>query len=671
MSKPLNRFILLGDTHTCEEEREHWAETWSDINALKPDAVLMLGDLTAQWMGEDRGLKLAMDIFKDCNAPWHSIIGNHDLQGIDFDNDRDNLNNVLNHLGRETPYFSIDIGMFTVIGLSNTVHRDNEVSTQELTTGDEQLEWFEAEVKKKSTRPIIVLSHAPILGSDLLNMPELHVVVGNCYMNQNKRPGRFMKTIFENPNILFWFSGHSHLSHIYDRSITSRLGCHFVHCGIVSRKQSRDGNNHTRVFDIYDDHFEIRTLDHSMREIDDELEYRENTSIEACLKYRQSIFGKRHVPRGLSNSSQKAVASAPELKLMWISDLHISGSLYPTQKRIIDWCRYEASMNAIDGLVLGGDMVQNGSKEDLEAFLKYFSQNIPIYILCGNHEGSVIQPEGFPNAVVIAEDTVSLPGLPENIVFLCQPNDSRCDEHFEFIEKVKGDHLFVFAHHPIGKRFANKFKSRNITWICGHTHEAEINQFENVKVVISAASDPIKVRKSNPEILMIGMTGPNIWIDRLHLPNKRFYPERLNNAVYGLSTPKAIGETGESWLQIPAQQLHTVKNYCGNISLRLETMPVEEALNLVSQLPVAVKHICIQFDKVPESTVFEDTKLSAEGREFVQKYLSLAEMCIAGNMGAKIITNLLNEERIKYLFGEDQSRYLIEIQEKDLRSVID
>src|SRR6056300_1037104 len=51
--------------------------------------------------------------------------------------------------------------------------------------------------------------------------------------------------------------------------------------------------------------------------------------------------------------------------------------------------------------------------------------------------------------------------------------------------------------------------------------------------------------------------------------------------------------------------------------------------------------------------------------------LTLAEMCIAGNMGAKIITNLLDEERIKYLFGEDQSRYLIEIQEKDLRSVID
>src|SRR5210317_539112 len=51
--------------------------------------------------------------------------------------------------------------------------------------------------------------------------------------------------------------------------------------------------------------------------------------------------------------------------------------------------------------------------------------------------------------------------------------------------------------------------------------------------------------------------------------------------------------------------------------------------------------------------------------------LAIAEMCMAGTLGAKISTNLTGPERIKYLFGEDQSRYLIEIQEKDLRSVID
>jgi phosphoribosylformylglycinamidine (FGAM) synthase-like enzyme len=46
-------------------------------------------------------------------------------------------------------------------------------------------------------------------------------------------------------------------------------------------------------------------------------------------------------------------------------------------------------------------------------------------------------------------------------------------------------------------------------------------------------------------------------------------------------------------------------------------------------------------------------------------------MCIAGDMGAKINTNLLDEERIKFLFGEDQSRYLIEINQKNLQSLIE
>ena len=631
MSKRLNRFIILGDTHTCEEEREHWSETWSDINALKPDAVLMLGDLTAQWMGEDKGLQLAMDIFKDCNAPWHSIIGNHDLQGTDFDNDQDNLQNVLSHLGRETPFFSVDIGVFTIIGLSNTVHRENKVSTQELTTGDEQLEWFKAELKRNSSRPIIVLTHAPILGSDLLNMPELHVVVGNCYMNQNNRPGDLMKIVKENPNILFWFSGHSHLSHIYEHSITARLGCHFVHCGIVSRKQSRDGNNHTRVIDIYDDHFEIRTLDHSIREIDEQLEYRENVSIENCLKYRESIKEKRYVPRCLNNSSQKADPSAPDLKLMWISDLHISGSLYPTQKRIIDWCRHEASLNAIDGLILGGDMVQNGSKEDLELFLKYFSQNFPIYkiyILCGNHEGSVIQTEGYRNVVVIDKDTAFLPGLPENIVFLCQPDNTKSLEHFEFIKKVQCEHLIVFAHHPISNPVPQWLKERKITWVCGHEHAHTVREIGAVKVFVSAALDPIKVRKNNPEILICGTSASGISIERLHMPNKRFFPTRLENAIYGLSTPIATGKTNESWLQIPAQQLHITTHYTGKLSLRLEAMPVEEALETVKNIPNNVKHIVIQFQKIPENNIFINGSLSTEGHELIQKYQSLAELCL-------------------------------------------
>ena len=49
--------------------------------------------------------------------------------------------------------------------------------------------------------------------------------------------------------------------------------------------------------------------------------------------------------------------------------------------------------------------------------------------------------------------------------------------------------------------------------------------------------------------------------------------------------------------------------------------------------------------------------------------LTLTEMCITGNMGAKIKIPITNIGKIEYLFSEDQSRYLIEIQEKHIKEV--
>ena len=50
--------------------------------------------------------------------------------------------------------------------------------------------------------------------------------------------------------------------------------------------------------------------------------------------------------------------------------------------------------------------------------------------------------------------------------------------------------------------------------------------------------------------------------------------------------------------------------------------------------------------------------------------LAIAEMCMAGTIGAKISTNLIGAERVKYLFGEDQARYIIEIKKDDLNNLV-
>jgi len=49
--------------------------------------------------------------------------------------------------------------------------------------------------------------------------------------------------------------------------------------------------------------------------------------------------------------------------------------------------------------------------------------------------------------------------------------------------------------------------------------------------------------------------------------------------------------------------------------------------------------------------------------------VGLSEMCIEGNMGALINTPKNNRKLHEYLFGEDQSRYIIEVQERNVKEV--
>ena len=50
--------------------------------------------------------------------------------------------------------------------------------------------------------------------------------------------------------------------------------------------------------------------------------------------------------------------------------------------------------------------------------------------------------------------------------------------------------------------------------------------------------------------------------------------------------------------------------------------------------------------------------------------LAIAEMCMSGKIGANITTNLIDAERIKFLFGEDQARYVIEVKSTDYDSIV-
>jgi hypothetical protein len=71
----------------------------------------------------------------------------------------------------------------------------------------------------------------------------------------------------QNPSIKAWFSGHFHLSHDYEDSITfpggnNRGSCVFAQVGCMTTRSTRDGKRHSRIVRGTKDGFEICTVNH-------------------------------------------------------------------------------------------------------------------------------------------------------------------------------------------------------------------------------------------------------------------------------------------------------------------------------------------------------------------------------------------------------------------------
>ncbi|KAK7249931.1 hypothetical protein SO694_00005470 [Aureococcus anophagefferens] len=277
---------IFGDLHVDPRDTEHLMEGREHMKATNPDFLVSLGDLgeskdcteTKQlYAGTTECFKLVRDYFDGFGVPFDVVGGNHDLEGIDeFDTDQENLEVFMKIMGKETPQFCHEVAPKTLlVGLGSTVFRDATYTSHEVFVDAEQVAWFENLV---ATHPaeedwkIFCFSHAPPIGSGLRVLQENHVVNGCCWLNHNGGPGaapqRFIETIRKNSQVKAWFSGHFHLSHDYEDSITfpggnNRGSCVFAQTGCHSGRSSRDGRRHSRLVRGNEHGFEICTVDHS------------------------------------------------------------------------------------------------------------------------------------------------------------------------------------------------------------------------------------------------------------------------------------------------------------------------------------------------------------------------------------------------------------------------
>mmetsp|Transcript_102614 Transcript_102614/g.320826 ORF Transcript_102614/g.320826 Transcript_102614/m.320826 type:complete len:631 (+) Transcript_102614:1-1893(+) len=279
---------ILGDLHLDPRDMEHSLEGREHIRKILADApnpfLVSLGDLgeskdvnhTRQlFSGTTACFKLAREYLDGFGTKFDVVGGNHDLEGIDeFQTDEDNLKAYLSILGKETPQFCHEIAEKTlIVGVGSTVFRTAKYTSHEVFVDMAQLEWFEKIVEEHPNSDgwqIFVFSHAPIIGSALRVLQECHVVNGCCWLNHNDAVSskKFIQIVRSNPAIKAWFSGHFHLSHDYEDSITfpggnNRGSCVFAQTAVMTARSSRDGRRQSRLLRGNAEGFEICTVDHA------------------------------------------------------------------------------------------------------------------------------------------------------------------------------------------------------------------------------------------------------------------------------------------------------------------------------------------------------------------------------------------------------------------------
>ena len=264
-----------------------------DNDSLLRSFLVSLGDLGRKDIrhqpgdaGTTKSFEDAKDYLEGFSLPYDLVTGNHDLEGLDeFNTDEENLEAFMKCFNRDTPYFKRQVGPKTLlIGLSTTRFRSAPFSSHEVHIPDEQIEWFLDVIKNHSNEEgwrICVFSHAPIMGSGLRVLQNVHVQNGCAWLNHcSSNRDIFIKTVKENPQIKLWFSGHFHLSHDYQDAISTVGSCTFVQAGVVGKISSRDGRRQTRIVQGSSDCLRLYTINHHKRDPDGTAELRLDAKID-------------------------------------------------------------------------------------------------------------------------------------------------------------------------------------------------------------------------------------------------------------------------------------------------------------------------------------------------------------------------------------------------------
>ncbi len=267
------RVTIVGDLQN--DTFESVKKVALQINELSPDYVITVGDYgTWNGFGAYESFKEIADAFKAVKCrKFIPLLGNHDIQYESGEyrfspgTISTNFEKAFGHApDNETIEIFADDNCKSPCAKIACVHLNPQskadyVFFHECHVDDNKFDALKTEVSKDPDCPVIIVTHAPPAGAEMLCVPSVHVRAGNAYMDQDHDINRWATLARENRNVVLWLCGHYHVGHNHKKSTNVKDGVTYMMVGSPV-KASRDGQHHTRVLDFSDSHITVSTFDH-------------------------------------------------------------------------------------------------------------------------------------------------------------------------------------------------------------------------------------------------------------------------------------------------------------------------------------------------------------------------------------------------------------------------
>jgi 3',5'-cyclic AMP phosphodiesterase CpdA len=212
---------------------------------FSPDLILNGGDQVMDVMGAERAratelFALWQDVMKqECSIPLVNVIGNHDVYGWNTEKSGASPDDsgygkkwAMDVFGLTNPYYSIDRSGWRIIVLDST-HPVEGGGSYTARLDEDQFSWLRETLEQTpAQRPVLVVSHIPILAActflDGENEKSGDWVVPGAWMHLDAR--RIKDLFTQHANVKLCVSGHIHLADMV-QYLGVTYACNHAVCG--------------------------------------------------------------------------------------------------------------------------------------------------------------------------------------------------------------------------------------------------------------------------------------------------------------------------------------------------------------------------------------------------------------------------------------------------------